>query len=424
MKLDEIKSAVKAVTKGWTKQRKAEERSRRSRRYYIPSDRTCFTDIAYRIIPQAYLLASSGGTLPAHARQIFYKARGPMQAETGRPLESSYFTQTLLPNFMRTHRDLVANWRVAYDPRGHLWEPHTKAQVPLGTLEVDHYLNGAEGDPKMGEREWMNLGADYPTKGPLNRYGGIFFIEKEGFKLLLHEVKLAERYDLAIMSTKGQSVVAARKLVDNLCYDGEGGVPLLILHDFDVSGMRIKQTLVSVSDAAYENERIRYDFHNKIQYIDLGLRLDDVEKWNLTPERDMSKKRISTADLDVTDAERAFLNRRDRVELNEFASGQFIEWIESKLAEHGIKKVVPDNEVLDLAYRRAYQTAYLNRNSHILIHKATAAVGSAKIPTTLRARINKAIKADPTQSWDRVLAKIAGKHDSRRGNGKKRGKEE
>ncbi len=57
----------------------------------------------------------------------------------------------------------------------------------------------------------------YPTLGPGNRFGAILFIEKEGFMPLFKEVRLAERYDLAIMSTKGMSVTAARFLVETLC---------------------------------------------------------------------------------------------------------------------------------------------------------------------------------------------------------------
>jgi hypothetical protein len=33
-------------------------------------------------------------------------------------------------------------------------------------------------------------------------------------------------------------------------------------------------------------------------------------------------------------------------ELNAMASDQFIEWLERKLTEHGIKKVIPDDDVL------------------------------------------------------------------------------
>jgi hypothetical protein len=57
-------------------------------------------------------------------------------------------------------------------------------------------------------------------------------LERTTFRTsLFEEVQLAERYDLAIMSTKGMSVTASRELVEELC--AAHAVPLLILHDFD-----------------------------------------------------------------------------------------------------------------------------------------------------------------------------------------------
>ena len=60
---------------------------------------------------------------------------------------------------------------------------------------------------------------------------------------LFEAVKLGERYDLAIMSTKGMSVTASRRLVEELC--GQHGIPLLLLHDFDKSGFSIAGTLAA-----------------------------------------------------------------------------------------------------------------------------------------------------------------------------------
>jgi hypothetical protein len=48
---------------------------------------------------------------------------------------------------------------------------------------------------------------------------------------------LAEKYDLAIMSSKGMSVTAARQLADRIC--SRYNIPLLILHDFDIAGFSI-----------------------------------------------------------------------------------------------------------------------------------------------------------------------------------------
>jgi hypothetical protein len=122
---------------------------------------------------------------------------------------------------------------VVFDARGHFAEPHADTEIGLGTLEVRDYLAGIREhkvpEPALNVRE-----ARYPTRGPKNRFGAILFLEKEGFAPLLEEVRLAERYDLAIMSTKGMSVTAARELVQELC--ATHGIPLLVLHDFDISG--------------------------------------------------------------------------------------------------------------------------------------------------------------------------------------------
>jgi hypothetical protein len=42
----------------------------------------------------------------------------------------------------------------------------------------------------------------------------------------------------------------------------------------------------------------------------------------------------------------------ERVELNAMTADQFIDWLERKLDEQGIGKVVPDPETLATAYRR------------------------------------------------------------------------
>jgi hypothetical protein len=49
--------------------------------------------------------------------------------------------------------------------------------------------------------------------------------------------------------------------------------------------MTIAQTLTEVTEAARAGNRVRYEFHNEINAIDFGLRLVDVQEWNLQPER-------------------------------------------------------------------------------------------------------------------------------------------
>ena len=105
------------------------------------------------------------------------------------------------------------------------------------------------------------------TRGPSGCFGAVLFIEKEGFMPLFEAVNLAERFDIALMSTKGLSNTAARQLIDEMC--GGHEIPLLVLHDFDKAGFSILGTL--------QRDTRRYSFMNDVEVIDLGLRLEDIE---------------------------------------------------------------------------------------------------------------------------------------------------
>ena len=116
--------------------------------------------------------------------------------------------------------------------------------------------------------------------GPANRYQFALFIEKEGFDSLLERAKISERFDLAIFSSKGQSNVATRKLVDEL---SALGVTILVAHDLDVAGFTISHWLW------HDNER--YRFRNTPKVIDLGLRLADVQRLALQSENNSPQQK-------------------------------------------------------------------------------------------------------------------------------------
>ncbi len=148
MKGDSIISAVQGVTKKWAKQRKREAReasARLNRRYVMTQTyHVTIREAAWDIMEKAYLKASSNGKLPALARQIMYAARPHIQRTADREISKDfdqYFTQTLLPDYMIDHPNETADWNVVFDARGHFHEPHTKIEVPLGTLQVREYLD-------------------------------------------------------------------------------------------------------------------------------------------------------------------------------------------------------------------------------------------------------------------------------------------
>jgi hypothetical protein len=407
-----IINLVNGVTGKWSKQRKAEERevSRflRRRDALVRTKRVTIKDAAWDVMKEAYRKVS-GGRLPAAARQIMYAARGSIQEATGRQLDDQYFCQTLLPDYLDAHPEETANWDVVFDARGHFEEPHTELIVPLGTLDVRRYL-GKIGRKRGGAPAVTAGEVRFPTHGPEHRFGAVLFIEKEGFLPLFKAVQLAERYDIAIMSTKGISVTASRQLVDRLC--GRYGIPLLVLRDFDKSGFSIVGTFT-------RNTR-RYTFQNKIRVIDLGLRLADVRGWHLESEDvayGKSDPRPNLRDNGATEEEIAFLcdegqSSRNhyvgrRVELNAFTSENLVAWIEAGLERHGVRKVVPDEQTLEKAYRRSAANVLVGRRLEKVIRQARAKARRADLPEGLARQVEERLKANPATSWDVVVAELA-----------------
>jgi hypothetical protein len=139
---------------------------------------------------------------------------------------------------MNEHADECANWDVVFSDRGHFVEPHTRRTIGLGTLAVRSYLSGYRA-PALLEGGFAE--PQISTNGPEGRFGGLLYIEKEGFDPLLNQAGIGKKFDLATVSCKGMSVTAARELVDRTC--ARFKIPLYILHDFDIAGFSIASTL-------------------------------------------------------------------------------------------------------------------------------------------------------------------------------------
>jgi hypothetical protein len=367
---------------------------------------------AWSVMKRAYLMASDNGTLPANVRQVMYAARSLVLNLIKKCWsKSSTFTQNLLPNYMAEHRDETRDWDVVADARGHFAEPHSRDSIGVGTLDVRGYLGSwTDSDGVRVEVEPPELDDSFPTSGPANRFKYALFIEKEGFDPLLERARIAEKYDMAIFSSKGMSVIAARQLVDRL---SQAGVTIFVLHDFDRAGLLIAHWL------SHDNERYQYEFPPNV--VDLGLRLADVRKMRLQDEPVAYRQRKDPADAlvecEVTKEEISFLigeQEHDkewagrRVELNAMTSRQFVDWLEAKLKEHGVEKVVPDEATLGIAWQRALMIAQVN--------EAVDAVGKEfknrktkkrKAPRDLTKRLRDLLRRRPELPWDKALVQIA-----------------
>lgn len=412
-----IRAAVKSTSKEWATYKRKKLRDERAR--YAPPPRWLtgerdLKDLAFEVMPAAYAQASGSVGL-ANARQIFYVARRLILAHKHRrpdaELKANYFTQTLLPQFIEEHLEETAEWDVVYDARGHLHEPHTRRMIGLGTLEVrDYVAQWSAGADNGGALKPFDA-STFPTFGPAHRFRDVLFVEKEGFDPILQRAQIAERFDLAIMSTKGMSVTAARQLVEQLTL---AGVRVLVLRDFDKAGFSIIGTLT--------RDTRRYQFKHRPNVVDLGLRLADVLAEDL-PREEVTyvRQRDPAANLrqnGATEAEIAVLVTRpaivgyapargERVELNAFTSDQFIAWLEKKLKKAGCRKVIPDTETLTTAYRRARYITEVNKHLKKLHKELWPTMQKASLPAGLSQVLRRSLRDDPTLPWDAAVARLA-----------------
>ena len=127
---------------------------------------------------------------------------------------------------MRQYSQLTQEWKITADPRGSIILPNSRsAPIPCGTLTVDDYLDRYVFESPACEVingcNDFDCDRNWPSDAPGQRYQAVLYIEKEGFGPLLEHADIANRYNLAIASCKGQSVVAARRFVDYVC--GQNG---------------------------------------------------------------------------------------------------------------------------------------------------------------------------------------------------------
>jgi hypothetical protein len=402
----DIRDAIREGTKDWTRTRKSEMRAPASRSYRMSrmtrERGVSFKDAAAEIMREAYLKVSGNGRLPANARQIMYAARPHIQERTGRQLNDQYFTQTLLPDYLNEHD---VDWDVVYDARGHFSEPHDQGEngFGIGTIEVRTYLRNCR-HPSFIDAGFSQ--GKVETTGPSGGFGAVLFIEKEGFDPILKSAGIAEKFDIAIMSTKGMSVTAARALADEMC--SKYAIPLLILRDFDKAGFSIAGTL--------QRDTRRYEFKNSFQVIELGLSLTDVEAMGLEPEyqhhpkgrRDALEDNLRTNG--ASEAEIAFMFRdfgslrsTRRVELNAMTSPQFVEFVERKLKENGVAKIVPGQELLAKTYAGIERGRRLEEAIENLDEIDMA---DFKPPKDLEKRVKAELKKHPHTRWDAAIEAI------------------
>jgi len=135
------------------------------------------------------------------------------------------------------------------------------------------------------------------------------------------------------------------------------------------------------------------------------------------PDRAKDSRRANLEENGATPEEIAFLMGDDdpdcdertgkRVELNAMTSAQFIGLIERKLAEHGVRKVIPDKERLADAYRLFVRSD----RTKAIVEAAIAGMADEPIavPRDLDKQVRAILRKEPALSWETAVRKVLAK---------------
>ena len=146
--------------------------------------------------------------------------------------------------------------------------------------------------------------------------------------------------------------------------------------------------------------------------VDLGLRLTDAEEMGLESEEVFFPDpcRLRREDPHVGSLWRHFeeinflVEDQERVELNAMTSPQFVAFLERKLQENGVGKVVPDTTTLKIAAQRAAAIARINEE----IDAISERVGEVDVPDDLEVQVRGKLDERPELTWDEALISIMG----------------
>jgi hypothetical protein len=166
-----------------------------------------------------------------------------------------------------------------------------------------------------------------------------------------------------------------------------------VLHDFDVAGFAILGVL--------QRDTRRYQFSNAIEVHDLGLRVEDIAGLEREPaaasKTDESILREQLAGNGATSEETEIL-LHERVELNALTSAALIAMIERKLKDHGLEKVIPDDDVLAEAYLAFHRSNELREKFEKI--EAEFEETKIRVPKKLREKVRSVLGKHQDLRWD------------------------
>lgn len=330
-------------------------------------------------INEAIDKASGHGRFIFSQRQLYYAVRPyVMQAFEGKQPNYNYFT-SILTDYEAAYGDIPGMYR---DPRGTLYHPHTHEEIPLGTIAVQNYQRP----------QWT--------------FNKIIFIEKEGYFASLRDVGFPEKYDAALLSSKGYASRAVKDLFD-LLGETDEEIQFFCVHDADAAGTKIFETLQEATNAR-PGRRVRV--------INLGLEPDEAVDMGLQVETFDSKHPRPVADYVSPDWADWLQSRR--VELNAMTTPEFIQWLEHKLAVYGVGKVIPSVPVLSNALEESAEAVVRQTVMNDILHEHGYEARVQSVLTATRERlelakhdihdrVNAELTTHPMNRWDVPVKQLA-----------------
>ncbi len=97
-----------------------------------------------------------------------------------------------------------------------------------------------------------------------------------------------------------------------------------------------------------------------------------------------------------------------RVELNAMASRQFIDFVEAKLIEHGVQKVVPDIDTIEAHARRLIEQRLAREALDGFRDRIAKQAAATALPLDIEVQLRSYLARYPSLAWDDALAQIIG----------------
>ena len=308
-------------------------------------------DVVFENLKEGIARVSDNGKRRFAQRQLLYAMRPIVMAETGKELKTANFDK-ILTAYENEFGDIPGMFR---DNRGGLYQPHTDddSDIPVGTLMVEAY-----------ER-------------PPWTFNKIVYIEKQGYFEVLKAERWPERHDCALLTSKGYSSRAVRDLIDRLVEHDEP-VQVFCVHDADAAGTMIMQTLQEETAARGARQ---------IEIINLGLEPWEAEEMGLEAEEfEESNKRRPVADYVLAREDGEHWGewlQSNRYELNAMTTAQILDWLDAKMEEHGVGKVVPPQEVITEEARKQLEAKLRARITERVLREADLDAQLAKAMTEI-----------------------------------------